>query len=227
MSIKYSLNGPDATAIQFRNLRTSQSESTAAIAGSINPMLQYLTGGNGIAGTNKTWSIDGSSATANNQSQPVPYDPTIDLDVSLTVPKSGKATVTVQSWISIGMNAFNGQNDIPLTVGCRAGILILAWYEGNPVPDLKPGEYGGCQLYGTVWGVNNAQNLGMSLTNSIYYGDMTPSQKVHFRTRRYYWGWALDRNGNYMQLPTGSWYSATIQGPILQVTPVYDSSNGE
>lgn len=227
MVIKYSLRGPDATARQFRDLRTNQSESAAAIAGSINPMLQYLTGGNGITGTNETWSIDGTSATANNMSQPVPYDPKMDLEVALTVPKSGKATVTVQSWISVGMNAFNGQNDIPLTVGCRTGILILGWYDGNPIPEPMPGEYGGCQLFGTVWGVNNALNLGMSLTNSVYYAEMEPGRKVHFRTRRYYWGYAQDSNGSYIPLPSGSWYSATIQGTILQVTPVYDSANSE
>ncbi len=227
MVIKYSLRGSDATARQFRSLRTTQAESSAAIAGSINPMLQYLTGGNGISGTNETWSVNGTTATANNKSQPVPYDPKMDMEVALKVPKSGKVTVTVQAWISIGMNAYNGSNNSPITVGCRSGILILPWYEGTPVPDLKPGQYGGCQLFGTVWGINNASNLGMSLTNSVYYSQMEPGQTIHFRTRRYYWGWAQNGNGDYTQLPSGSWYSATIDGPIIQVTPVYDNANGD
>lgn len=223
--VKYSLNGPDATARQFRSLRKDQSENAAAISGAINPVLQYLTGGDGIAQSNLLWYMNSSQATTDYNPQPAPYDPGHDKDVSIVVPKSGKVLLTTQAWISVKVNAYSPDN--PVSVNARTGVLPVLWYDGQEVPELQPGSFGGCQLLASVWGINNSQQLGMSLSTTKYFSDLAVGERLNFRSRRFYWGWAQNATGGKIPLPQGSWYSMSIGTMTIQVMPVYSGGQGD
>lgn len=222
--IKYSLNDQDATARQFRSIRKTQNEYNASMAGAINPMIQYLTGGDGIVSSSAEWALSGKTSTTNNQSQPVAYDPKYDPTMTITVPKSGKITVQVQAWLYAGAYANSG-NNTAVGIRLRLGVIPVFWYEGNPVPSLSPGTYGGCQLAIYSWGENVDQEVGINAQATINLGSLVPRAKLNIRAQRYYWAVAYNNTGTPIAMPAPSWYIGTIGSISMQMIPVYSNKS--
>ncbi len=212
MTIKYSLTGPDATARQIRNLRKTQSENMAALAkqsngsGSNNDNVSY---------TDKTWSQVYWSATP-NRAVAIPYDSTFDQDVSITVPKSGTIMVNIKTWLSAIIDITTRSKT---TMGLRAGIIPIKWYDSDNIPDLAQGQSGGCQLYLEIKAANETYSMGSSMSDVTVFSGLTPGRKLNIRSRRYYWGWAGSPTSSD-SLPSGSTYTIAVQGMLIQALPL-------
>lgn len=212
MTIKYSLTGPDATARQIRNLRKTQSENMAALAkqstgsGSNSENISY---------TDKTWSQVYTSATP-NRAVAIPYDSTFDQNVSITVPLSGTIMVNIKTWMSAIIDITTRGKT---TMGLRTGIIPIKWYDGDTIPDLALGQYGGCQLYLEIKAANETYSMGSSLSDVTVFTGLTPGRKLNIRSRRYYWGWAGSATSSD-SIPSGSTYAIAMQGMLIQALPV-------
>lgn len=222
--IKYSLTGEDATARQFRDIRKTQTEYNASVANSINPMIQYLTGGDGIASSSAEWKLTGKTSTTNNQAQPVAYDPTYDPTLTITVPKSGRISVQVQAWLYAGSYANSGDVNSAVGIYFRLGVLPVFWYEGTAVPSLPAGAYGGCQIAIHNWGQNVEHDVGMNSQATINLGSLVSHEKLNIRAQRYYWAVAYKNDGSAIPMPANSWYTGTIGSISMQVIPVYSNT---
>lgn len=214
MTIKYSLTGPDATARQIRDLRKTQSESMAALA-------KQSQGSSGddpsksLAYTDKTWSQVYTSATP-DRAVAIPYDSTFDQNISITVPQSGTIMVNIKTWLSAVIDITTRGKT---TMGLRTGIIPIKWYDGDTIPDLAQGQFGGCQLYLEIKAANETYSFGSSLSDVTVFAGLTPGRKLNIRSRRYYWGWAGSPTSSD-SIPSGSSYTITMQGMLIQALPI-------
>ena len=210
MTIKYSLTGPDATARQIRDLRKTQSENMAALAKQSN--------GSGnddpsksLAYTDKEWSQRYTNHTS-NAANPIAYDSTLDKDISITVPQSGIVLVTIMAWISISINNQSYYSQL----GVRTGILPIKWYEGDKVPDLAKGQYGGCQITHEFYDYNrHISTVGASLANTTVFTGLTVGRKLTIRSRRFYWAWVGSPTSTN-PIPSGSSYTISMSNILIQ-----------
>lgn len=209
MTIKYSLTGPDATARQIRDLRKMQAENSAALA-------SQSSGSNGddpsksMAYTDKEWSQRYTTHTSNSSS-PIAYDNTLDKDISITVPQSGIVLVTIMAWLSVSITNV----DYYIRVGARTGILPIKWYDGDTVPDLAKGQYGGCQISHEFYDNNHISTVGASLSNTTVFTGLTAGRKLNIRSRRFYWGWAGWPTST-SPMPSQSSYTIDMSNILIQ-----------
>ena len=216
MSVKYSLTGPDATAKQIRDLKKTQRENSIAAGSGSDDIGQYLPGGSGFVHTDSVWTQRYTSSTS-GQSKALPYDSSYDKDVSVTVSKSGIVLVTITAWISVVISIYYRGDDI----GVRTGIIPVYWYDGDSIPNLADGQYGGCQLHHEANAGNHTSTVGANLSNVIVLSGLTPGRKLNIRSRRYYWGWYGTPTNTSSSLPYNSYYTITISSMSMQATPTY------
>ncbi len=210
MTIKYSLTGPDATARQIRDLRKMQAENSAALA-------SQSIGSNGddpsksLAYTDKEWSQRYTNHTS-NASSPIAYDNSLDKDISITVLQSGIVLVTIMAWLSISIN----NQSYYTQLGVRTGILPIKWYEGDTVPDLAKGQYGGCQITHDFYDYNrHISTVGASLANTTVFTGLTAGRKLNIRARRYYWAWVGSPTST-SSMPSSSSYTISMSNILIQ-----------
>lgn len=210
MTIKYSLTGPDATARQIRDLRKTQSENMAALAKQSNAA-SGDDPSKSLAYTDKIWSQRYTNHTS-NASSPIAYDSTLDKDISITVPQSGIVLVTIMAWLSISINNQSYYSQL----GVRAGILPIKWYEGDKVPDLAKGQYGGCQITHEFYDYNtHISTVGASLANTTVFTGLTAGRKLNMRSRRFYWGWVGSPTST-SSMPYSSSYTIGMSNILIQ-----------
>lgn len=214
MTIKYSLTGPDATARQIRDLRKMQAENSAALASQ--------SGGSGgddpsksLAYTDKEWSQQYTTHTSNSSS-PIAYDNTLDKDISITVPQSGIVLVTIMAMLSISINNPSYYTQL----GVRTGILPITWYEGDTVPDLAKGQYGGCQITHDFYDYNrHISTVGASLANTTVFTGLAAGRKLNIRSRRFYWGWVGSPTST-SSMPYNSSYTISMSNILTQAKAI-------
>lgn len=216
MSVKYSLTGPDATAKQIRDIRKTQRENSIATGGGSDNIGQYLPGGSGFIHTDSVWTQRYTSSTS-GQSKALPYDSSYDKDVSVTVSKSGIVLVNITAWVSVVISLYYSGYDI----GVRTGIMPVYWYDGDSIPNLADGQYGGCQLHHEANAGNHTSTVGANLSNVIVLSGLTPGRKLNIRSRRYYWGWLGTPTSGSSYWPSNTYYTITIGGMSMQAMPTY------
>lgn len=210
MTIKYSLTGPDATARQIRDLRKTQAENMAALAKQSNAA-SGDDPSKSLAYTDKEWSQQYTNHTS-NASSPVAYDNTLDKDISITVPQSGIVLVTIMAWLSISIADYSNYTRI----GVRTGILPLKWYEGDTVPNLAKGQYGGCQITHEFYDYyTHISAVGASLANTTVFTGLTAGSKLNIRSRRFYWAWVGSPTSTN-PIPSGSSYTISMSNILIQ-----------
>ncbi len=215
MSIKYSLTGPDATAKQIRDIRKTQRENSIATGSGSDDIGQYLPGGSGFINTDNFWT-QRYTTTTSGKSQALPYDSAYDKDVTLAVSQSGIVLVTITAWVAVVISIYSSYD-----IGVRTGIMPVYWYDGDSIPNLANGQYGGCQLYHEAKADYHTSTVGANLSNVIVLSGLTPGRKLHIRSRRYYWGWYGTPTNTSSSLPYNSYYTITIGGMTMQATPTY------
>lgn len=218
----WSLNDPSATARQMRDTQRRQREDLSGMSNALTHGLGYVSGGAGYTQSKTMWSISGNTNSPNSQSLVLPYDPRYDMDLVLPVPASGRFLVSVSSYITIRINAYTGSTE-PVGINIRMGMIPYTYDGAQSDPGLPQGIYGGSNAFFFVWSANGSNAIGVS-SSSQQYAWKRDSDTLHVRTRRFYLAAATNANNANIAMPSGSWYSGSMDSATLQVTPMYTGS---
>lgn len=223
---KYSYGGEDSTARKFRDLDRSVNQLYPSIAGSIAPALEYLTLGNGYEeneGDDWNYYTESNSGTPANPQHPA-FSADYDTALDINVPDSGAFLVTVRAWIYIALNAYNNGQTQPISLRVRCGMFPVGWQDGQDIPDVST-RFGGAQINREIWGNNDSDVLGLTMSTTWRYTQWEPGALFHLRTQRFYWVFAADGQGNTIAMPKGSWARLIVGSQSISVTPVYSRSS--
>lgn len=218
-------NGDPATvARNIRQMKSNNREFIASVHNSIGPALSYVTQGAGYAYNGAQWHLSGTVASK-DQSIVMPFDPTYDIDMIVDVPISRQFTISVSAWVYAQPYIYTGNSgNQPATAQLRIGSFAYAFADEDIEAD---GRFGGAQILTSSYGVNSKTAMGIAASETSKFFIYTDKKTMHVRTRRWYWPYYSDNNGNAIDAPSGSWYSGYVSQVSVQVTPIYLASSQE
>lgn len=205
-------DGDDALARRVQQTQSDAVEQSASVAKSIWPIIEYLTGANGVAQASTSWSLQ-STANAIDFMW-VDFDTTRDITMEFTAPSSGRIRVQNEAYLKTKANAYRSSG-VSVQSDTYVGYEIL---DSSGVRVNTLGERS-IMVHAEVYSTNQAMVLGMTSTAIGFVKGLTPGETYTIRTRRGYRGWAQDSSGTVIDMPSGSWFSNLVDPVICAINP--------
>lgn len=205
-------DGDDALARRVQQTQSDAVEQSASVARSIWPIIEYLTGANGVAQALGTW--DRMSTVNVTETVWKDFDGGLDASMEFTAPSSGRIRVQNEAYVKTKANAY-------LSTGVSVQSDTLVGYEvldssGSSVNTL--GERS-IVMHAEVWSTNQTMVLGMTSTSIGFVKNLAPGDTYTIRTRRGYRGWAQNASGAVIGMPDKSWFSNYAEPVICAINP--------
>ena len=186
-------------------IATTLRELPGSVAGSILPVISYLTGANGSAECESSYA---ATFSANQQSDLwLDFDASVDPVVTITAPASGNIRCQIFGWVYVGVNAVNAT---AVGVNSRFFATLEILDASGARVSFNTAK---AQVHVEVWGTNTANVVGMNSAAQSTISGLTPGAVYTVRARHGYFGYAHDGSSNVVAMPSGSWYRGTI-GPL-------------
>ncbi|GAA6122566.1 hypothetical protein BPY_06740 [Bifidobacterium psychraerophilum] len=205
-------SGDDEMARRIQQAQSDATEQSASVARSIWPIIEYLTGANGVAQSSGSWS---SVSTANVTAIVwMDFDDSLDASMQFTAPSSGRIRVQNEAYLKTMANAV-------LSTGVSVQSDTFIGYEVLDASGFRVNTLGerSIMMHAEVWSTNQTMVLGMTSTAIGFVQNLTPGGTYTIRTRRGYRGWAQNASGSVISMPTGSWFSNYADPVICAINP--------
>lgn len=181
-------------------------------------LVSFLTGSRGFASNAATWS-NGNDNGDHTDFTFADYDPAYDAHVDFEGPESGIISIDLAAWINVKANAYSTDQSDAYGVNVRAGVSFDIIDSGGAMA-YAARQVDSAQLTTEAWGVNNANVVGATTSNTATVSGLTPGRNYTLRTRRGRYGYAHDGDSNPIAMPDKGWWRVTISSQRANVVLV-------